>query len=110
MKKLFFFRSSTDKAVGSENSPIGGLNDQLKKKDDGNSRSLRSLPFENQKSSSKNRDVDTDFGLRRSHSFSSAAFLGNTRERNLSCLSDRSSSPSSSSSSAKAQQQNQSYW
>ncbi|KAL2896315.1 Centriolin [Bienertia sinuspersici] len=64
--------------------------------------------FENKKHSAKNDDVHADFGLRRSRSFSSAAFLGNTRERNLSCMSERSSSPSTSSSSVKAQKHNQS--
>lgn len=92
MKKFFFFRSSTDKVVSSENSP----NVVQQKKGSDSSRL------------SKNLDVDNDFGLRRSRSFSSAAFLGNSRERNLLCLSDQSSSPSTSSESVKTQQHNRS--
>ncbi|KNA07662.1 hypothetical protein SOVF_169820 [Spinacia oleracea] len=105
MKKFFFSRFSTDQTVSAENSPHGGPSNQRKNKDDNTSRSSH---FETQKHSSKNHHVDSPFGLRRSRSFSSAAFLGNTTERNLSGFSDQSSSPSSSSDSVEAHRHNQS--
>ncbi|XP_057520402.1 uncharacterized protein LOC130800770 [Amaranthus tricolor] len=92
MKKFFFFRSSTEKIVSSEKSP----NVVQQNKGSDSSRLSKTL------------DVGNDFGLRRSRSFSSAAFLGNSRERNLLCLSDQSSSSSTSSESVKTQQHNRS--
>ncbi|KAH9619254.1 hypothetical protein KSS87_007038 [Heliosperma pusillum] len=105
MKKLFFFRTSTDKQVCAENSSNGGLGDQRKTRDELSSRSLRTSLFKPQNHTSENQGPDPGSRLRRSHSFSSAAFMGNaTAQGNFTCLSDQSSSPSSSSSSVNAQQ------
>lgn len=97
MKKLFFFRSSTDKQVCAEHSSKSRLSGQGKKNDGYRSESLKSSHSETQKHASENQSSDNHFGLRRSHSFSSAAFLGNaTAYRSPPCYSDQSSSPSSS--------------
>jgi len=109
MKKFFFFKSSTDKQICVDHSSKSGPSDQRKKKDDFHSESLRCSLFNNQKSASGNQTLYDNSGLRRSRSFSSAAFLGSgAPHTDCPCLSDPSSSPSSSGS-VKAEQRSQSF-
>ncbi|KAK9699497.1 hypothetical protein RND81_08G177300 [Saponaria officinalis] len=103
MKKLFFFRNFGDKQTSAGNSPSS---DQHNIKDEHFSGSHRFPLYKHQHQDSENQTLDPGACLRRSRSFSAAAFTGNaTPQRNVSCLSERSSSPCSSSSSVNAQQQ-----
>ncbi|XP_074276272.1 uncharacterized protein LOC141600020 [Silene latifolia] len=105
MKKLFFFRTSADKQVCAENSSNGGLDNQRNTRDELSAQSLRTSLFKPQNHTSENQGPDPSIRLRRSQSFSSAAYKGNAMAQgNFSCFSDQSSSPSSSSSSVNAQQ------
>ncbi|KAL9227102.1 hypothetical protein vseg_002837 [Gypsophila vaccaria] len=99
MKKLFFFKNFAANSSGSDQG------DQQNIKDEHHSGSHRFPLFKHQCQASENEKLEPGACLRRSRSFSAAAFAGNaTPQRNASCLSDRSSSPCSSSSSVNAQQ------
>lgn len=123
MKKLFFFRSSssngsdksvsptsTDKKVYWENPFGSGVNNEAdEKSSDNNFRSPKGLFSKSRKHTSDSPGGSGSSVLRRSRSFSSAAFLKDgLGERNFSCLIDQSRSPTSSTRSAVHQQRNHS--
>lgn len=119
MKKLFFFRSSassnsnnngvpppsTDKQIYWENPVESGLSSQANEKVEKSFRSPKHLFSKSRKQTSDSQTPSTSSALRRSRSFSSAAFLGREPgQAEFSCLNDQSRSPSSSTSSAPYQQ------
>ncbi|GAB4836510.1 hypothetical protein Ancab_001422 [Ancistrocladus abbreviatus] len=114
MKKLFFFRSSTSSSESNKSNPPSTTDkqgywgnpleselDQSRKRAEYSSQSSRkSSLYKAQVPASERYYLDSSAGLRRSHSFSSAAaiFGNGLGQGSLSPLSDQSSSPSSSSS------------
>ncbi|KAF8403568.1 hypothetical protein HHK36_011672 [Tetracentron sinense] len=113
MRKLFFFRSSasssgnsnpvppppTDEKAYWENPWERGVNNQVSEKIENSSRSPKDLFSKPRKQLSESQTSVTSSGLRRSLSFSSAAFHSSDGlgQRNFTCSSDQSRSPSSSS-------------
>ncbi|GMH13336.1 hypothetical protein Nepgr_015177 [Nepenthes gracilis] len=122
MKKLFFFKSSASSSENNNSVPPPSTNKQdyledlagsgLKssKRAEYSCQSFKGSVSKPQAPTSGNQRVDSNSGLRRSRSFSSAAaFLGSgLGQGNLLSLSDQSSSPSRSTSNFQAQKYNHS--